>query len=195
MRRKLFVLGVALGLCLVSCGRSEQSRSKITKETPQSNTNQKVLDNTVNTNQRTAMSAPDYPEYEDAESLVKASDAVFSGIVLGITNENDAEKLPYTIYEVKIDTLYQGKVEEDVIKIKHLNTGTKGDALRIEEGVRYLFLVELYEDSYPSLVNTRQSFFQMDSEGTKGIGEESTNKETGGQKISIDDVLAVVSDN
>ena len=198
MRRILFLFGVVLSICLVSCGRSEQISSDKREEGSKIPSGQEVQDDTGNVNQAVVQSSSDYPEYEDAESLVKASDAIFSGVVLDITKEDlrvlkakDAEKLPYYIYEVKIDTLYQGKVSENVIKIKHFNTGIKEDALDIEKGVPYLFLVEWYDDSYPSLVNADQSIFEMDTKQIKGTKGYSTNKE---QKISFDDVMAIISD-
>lgn len=201
MVRILFIFGAALSICLVSCGRSERIPLDKIKEDSKITSDQEVQNNTSDVNQGVVRSSLDYPEYEDAESLVKASDAIFSGTVLDITNEDlciskgkDAEKFPYIIYEVKIDTLYLGKVTEDVLKIKHFNTGDQEDAPHIAKGVPYLFLVEVYDDSYPSLINADQSFFEMDTKKTKGPKKDNSNKEAGEQKISFDDVMAIVSD-
>lgn len=200
MRKKLIILCVATGLCLFGCGKSDSTNSQITKEDSGVIAEQTVQNYANSTNQENVVSIPDYPEYEDAESLVAGSDAVFSGTVLGVTEEDlnitknqEAEKMPYFIYEVKIDTLYQGKITEDVIKIKHLNSGTENSALAIEKGSRYLFLVELYDDVYPSLINANQSFFEMDAAQNKGLRKKGAGKENQEQKISLDDILSVVA--
>lgn len=200
MKKKVIILCVATGLCLFGCGKSDSTKSQITKEDSGVITEQTVQNHANSTNQEKVVSIPDYPEYEDAESLVAGSDAVFSGTVLGVTEEDlnitknqDAEKMPYFIYEVKIDTLYQGKITEDVIKIKHLNSGTENTALAMEKGSRYLFLVELYDDAYPSLINANQSFFEMDAAQNKGLRKKDAGKENQEQKISLDDILSVVA--
>lgn len=201
MRRILFIFGALMSICLVSCGQSEQITSDKRKEESNVTSEQEIQKNTGDVNQVIVRSSADYPEYEDAESLVKASDAIFSGIVLDITKEDlcvskgkDAEKLPYIIYEVKMDTLYKGQVTEEVLKIKHFDTRSEEDVPRIAKGVPYLFLVEVYDDSYPSLVNADQSFFELDAE-KKGTKKYNSNRETEDYKISFDDIMAIVSDN
>lgn len=200
IKKKLIILCVVTGLCLFGCGQSDSTNSRITKEDSGVIAEQTVQNYANSTNQEKVVSIPDYPEYEDAESLAAGSDAVFSGTVLGVTEEDlnitknkDAEKMPYFIYEVKIDTLYQGKITEDVIKIKHLNSGTENSALAIEKGSRYLFLVDLYEDSYPSLVNTNQSYFKMDAAQNMELRKNGAGKENQEQNISLDDILSVVA--
>lgn len=199
MKKKLIILCIATGLCLSGCGKSDATKPLKIKEDSGIIAGQSVEDGANSTNQEKVVSIPDYPEYEDAESLVAGSDAVFSGTVLGvmeedlnITKNQEAEKMPYFIYEVKIDTLYQGKITEDVIKIKHLNSGTENSALAIEKGSRYLFLVELYDDVYPSLINANQSFFEMDAAQNKGLQKKGAGKVNQEQKISLEDILSVV---
>lgn len=200
MKKNVFILCIATGLWLSGCGKSDATKPPKTKEDSGNIAEQSVENGANSIKQEKVISLPEYPEYEDAESLVANSDAVFSGTVLGMTEEDlkitkdqDAERMPYFVYEIKIDTLYQGKITEDVIKIKHLNTGTENDALAIERGSRYLFLVELYEDVYPSLINANQSYFKMDAAQNKELRKKETGKENQGRNISLDDIMSVLA--
>lgn len=200
MKNKVILLCVAAGVCLSGCGRAHITKPPKTKEDSGVMAEQTVENHMHATKQEKVNSVPDYPEYEDAESLVAGSDAVFSGTVLGVTEEDlnitkdqDAEKLPYFIFEVKIDTLYQGEITENVIKIKHFNHGTENGALAIEAGNQYLFLVKLFDDAYPSLINANQSFFEMNTEQNKGLRRKGAEKEIQDQKISLQDILSIVA--
>lgn len=203
MKKSILALCITMGICLAGCGQSEQSKKGTDKKAAQvaKENNSNASEQSSNEN---SASSPDYAVYEDAKSLVDASDSVFSGTVVGISHEDlkiyegeGAEKFPYIIYEVKKDTLYDGEEVDDVLKIKQLDAGNENQenvTAGIEKGKKYLFIVETYEDSYPSLINVEQSVFEMDSDKsndiqTYSLGTEKDDK----KKISLEDVLSIVS--
>lgn len=150
----------------------------------------------------------DYPEYENANMLVDSTDLIFSGTVKDISyekldvrtekeegSETDGEELPYTIFEISVDQVYKGSIDGDTIRIKRLGEQTDdtehdlSDAVEISIGNKYLFLTETYEDSYPSLVNTAQSVYNM--EDAQGEGAVSDGKSSD-QDITLSDIMKII---
>lgn len=203
MKKSILTLCVIMGICLAGCGQSKQTKTGVDEKAAQV-AKEDNSDVSIESSNENSAAAPDYEEFEDAKSLVDASDSVFSGTVVGISHEDlkiyegeGAEKFPYIIYEVRKDTLYDGEEVGNVVKIKQLDTGNDNQENAtngIVKGKKYLFVVETYKDSYPSLINADQSVFKMDSDSSNGIqtyslGTEKDDKE----KISLEDVLSVVS--
>ena len=125
----------------------------------------------------------EYPSYNTAQELVDEADLVFSGTIESISYEMldvraESEKdsvadldqsygIPYTIYKVKVDSIYKGSSEERYISIKCLG-GEADDnqyivegAVTLQEGERYLLLIKIFENTYPSLMNAAQSAYNM----------------------------------
>lgn len=125
----------------------------------------------------------EYPSYDTAQELVDEADLVFSGTVESIsyemldvrsetgkdsvTGSDQSQKIPYTIYQVEVDSVYKGSADETDISIKC--PGGEADdnryvvegALVLQEGERYLFLTKTFETTYPSLLNVTQSAYNM----------------------------------
>ena len=73
----------------------------------------------------------DYPMYDTAQNLVDAADLVFTGKVENITYEmmdikmesgpdsmtglEEASKVPYTIFEIKVSNIYKGNTTDETI--------------------------------------------------------------------------------
>ncbi|MDE6420088.1 MAG: hypothetical protein K2K87_06135 [Lachnospiraceae bacterium] len=123
----------------------------------------------------------EYPSYDTAQELVDEADLVFSGTIESVSYEMldvraESEKdsvadldqsysIPYTIYKVKVDSIYKGSSEESYISIKC--PGGEADeyivegAAALQEGERYLLLIKIFENTYPSLLNAEQSAYNM----------------------------------
>ena len=203
MKKSILVLCITMGICLAGCGQSNQIKTGTDKKTAQVAKENNSDDSKQSSSEKTTI-IPDYAVYEDAKSLVDASDCVLSGTVVEISHEDlkiyegeDAEKMPYIIYKVKKDKVYDGEEVDDVLKIKQLDAGDKNQGnvtSGIEVGKKYLFIVETYDDFYPSLINADQSVFEMDSDSSNDIQTYSLEtKKNDKDKISLDDVLSVVS--
>lgn len=142
----------------------------------------------------------DYLVYHTAESLVDASDFVFSGQVVGIDYERldvrtesgvdsmtgleDAEPLPYTLYEIAIIEKYKGEYESDRVILKCPGSDmdkSLADAAEIRLNEQYLFLAAEFPDTYPSLLNTTQAVWPLKETGS-GNGKEA---------ITLDQILEV----
>lgn len=145
-------------------------------------------------------SSTDYPEYENADTLVDAADLIFRGTVKEFSDKpliktDKAEKLPYTIFEISVGQVYKGSIDGDTIRIKRPGRRTEderyglsdvSDATEIRIGGTYLFLTKTYEDSYPSLVNLTQSVYSMEDEQKE---EADSDGKTSNQGISLSDIL------
>ncbi|MBO4807822.1 MAG: hypothetical protein J5537_02190 [Lachnospiraceae bacterium] len=125
----------------------------------------------------------DYPSYESAKDMVNAADLIFSGKIKnsksefldvktekGKDRETGLEKstaIPYTIYEISVSKIYLGNKDEAVIYIKcpggtiDNKTFVSEATERLRPDVEYLFLAKTFENSYPSLINDTQSFYDM----------------------------------
>lgn len=145
----------------------------------------------------------DYPVYDTARTLVDAADLVFTGKVtdiryemLDIKTEVGADSLtgleesdsdPYTMFEVEVSHIYKGDITDTTIVLKR--PGGKFDtvnyildgASEINIGEGYLFAVETYEDSYPSLLNANQASYHLAVSDKNGDGN----------KITCSEILAI----
>lgn len=161
-----------------------------------------------NTEKNTVTKSADYPEYEDANTLVDSTDLIFSGTVKDISYEKldvrtekgesfetDGEEFSYTIFEISVDQVYKGSIDGDTIRIKRLSGKTddteyvSSDAIEISIGNKYLFLAETYEDSYPSLVNMTQSVYNMGDAQGKGTVSYRKNPN---QDITLSDIMKII---
>lgn len=164
-----------------------------------------------NTEGSTVSVSAEYPEYENANTLVDSSDLIFSGTVKDISyeqldvrtekeegSETDGEKLPYTIFEISVDQVYKGSIDGGTIRIKRLGEQTDDtesdlsdldDAIDISIGNTYLFLTKTYADSYPSLVNMAQSAYNM--EDAQGEGTMSYRMDSN-QDITLSDIMKII---
>ena len=127
----------------------------------------------------------EYPSYDTANDLVNSADLIFSGTVESISYEDlnvrtesgtdsttglsSSDSIPYTIYEIKVDTIYKGTAQEDTISIKVPGGEIDGtqyivdDAPTISLGETYLFLTKTYENTYPSLLNVTQATYDLNA--------------------------------
>lgn len=125
----------------------------------------------------------DYMVYDTAESLVEASDFVFSGTVVNISYEMldvrteqgvdsmtglaETEPLPYTLYEIEITEKYKGTYDTDHIILKRPGgvfddaTYKVADATEILSNESYLFVAAEFPNSYPSLLNATQASYNL----------------------------------
>lgn len=147
----------------------------------------------------------EYPSYDTAQELVDEADLVFSGTIESVSYEMldvraESEKdsvadldqsysIPYTIYKVKVDSIYKGSSEESYISIKC--PGGEADdnqyivegAAALQEGERYLLLIKIFENTYPSLLNAEQSAYNMNEPNV-------ISAEDGG--ITLSDILDIL---
>ena len=146
----------------------------------------------------------EYPSYDTANDLVNSADLIFSGTVGSISYEDlnvrtesgtdsttglsSSDSIPYTIYEIKVDTIYKGTTQEDTISIKVPGGEIDGtqyivdDAPTISLGETYLFLTKTYENTYPSLLNVTQATYDLNAPEAY---EENTDKITLSQILEI----------
>src|SRR5699024_2987096 len=127
----------------------------------------------------------DYPMYDTAQNLVDAADLVFTGKVENITYEmmdikmesgpdsmtglEEASKVPYTIFEIKVSNIYKGNTTDETISLKR--PGGNFDtivyelegATPINQGEEYLFVAQTFENFYPSLVNVDQAVYDLNA--------------------------------
>ena len=129
----------------------------------------------------------DYPQYNSASALVKQADAVVSGKVTNVqykmldvstqsgkdseTGLESSTAMPYTLYTISVDKVYKkdktlsdstitikcpgGKFDNTVYKLEN--------AKAIEKGKKYMFLLNSYNNSYPSMLNVTQASYDMDN--------------------------------
>lgn len=143
-----------------------------------------TAENTGDTGVATIIHA-EYPYYDTANDLVNSADFIFSGTVEGVSyemldvrTERDTDSaagssssfgIPYTIYEIKVDTVYKGTAQEDTVSIKVPGGEMDGNQYIIEDapaislGETYLFLTETYENTYPSLLNVTQAAYDLNA--------------------------------
>lgn len=146
----------------------------------------------------------EYPSYDTASDLVNSADLIFCGVVENISYEEldvqtesgtdattglaSSHSIPYTIYEIKVDTIYKGTAQEDTISVKVPGGEMDGNQYIIENapaislGETYLFLTETYENTYPSLLNVTQAAYDLNAPETY---EEDTDKITLSQILEI----------
>lgn len=179
-----------------------------TDSTPPVQDNKAPINAKDNAEKSTVAISADYPEYENANTLVDSSDLIFSGTVKGISyeqldvrtkkeegSETDEEKIPYTIFEISVEQVYKGSIDGDTIRIKRPGGQTDdtehivSDAPEISIGNTYLFLTETYDNSYPSLVNETHSVFNM--EDAQGEGTVS-NRTDPNQNITLSDIMKII---
>lgn len=127
----------------------------------------------------------DYPMYDTAQNLVDAADLVFTGKVENIRYEmldikmesgpdsmtglEEASKVPYTIFEIKVSNIYKGNTTDETIYLKR--PGGNFDtivyelegATPINQGEEYLFVAQTFENFYPSLVNVDQAVYDLNA--------------------------------
>lgn len=161
------ILLAGITLTLVACGSPADS-----------------AENTGNAGAVTVIHA-EYPYYDSANDLVNSADFIFSGTVEGISCEildvrtepdtdsaagpSSSSGIPYTIYEIKVDTVYKGTAEEDTVSIKVPGGEMDGNQYIIENapaislGETCLFLTETYEHTYPSLLNVTQATYDLNA--------------------------------
>lgn len=120
----------------------------------------------------------DYPEYQDANSLVDAADMVFIGTVNRVTEENlsisqnSDETLLYNVVEVTVHEVLKGTYTDEDISIKVLGGVVGDNSLQLEDGIavnvegEYLFTVATFANSYPSLLNMTQSVYDTSEPAT-----------------------------
>lgn len=193
-------------VCLASGCALSPKKSEIAETQKAAATN--VEDNAE---ESTVSISAEYPEYENASTLVDSTDLIFSGTVKDISYEQldvrtereegseiDGGKLPYMIFEISVDQVYKGSIDGDTIRIKRLGGQTDdtenglsdlNDAIEISIGNTYLFLTETYDDSYPSLVNMTQSAYNM--EDAKGEGTMSYRMDSN-QDITLSDIMKII---
>ncbi len=147
----------------------------------------------------------EYPSYDTAQELVDEADLVFSGTVENITYEmldvrsetgedsmtglSQSQSIPYTIYEVKVDSIYKGSSSETYISIKCPGGESDNEQYIVEggavlqEGEMYLFLTKTFENTYPSLLNVTQSAYNMNEPNALSAEE---------GKITLSDILDIL---
>ncbi len=125
----------------------------------------------------------DYPEYESPEDIYEVSDLIISGTIINQRYENlniltdngkesdtglkESSEIPYTIYEIRISEIFKGECVEDTIYVKcpgGIINGVKyvsSITENLAEEKKYLFLLKTFDDSYPSLINDTQSYYDM----------------------------------
>ncbi|MCD8119975.1 MAG: hypothetical protein LUE29_10960 [Lachnospiraceae bacterium] len=115
--------------------------------------------------QKTQLSSQDAYWFADTEELVAQADLIFTGKVTEISQKMSENDLPYTIYEVEIDTVYKGDTDDGTIQIRI--SGGESDRysvqndLTVAEGGSYLFCVETYENEAPCILNDTQAVFDL----------------------------------
>lgn len=135
----------------------------------------------------------EYPEYETNKELIEKADLIFTGVIINASYEyldvkseqgkdpmtglDEASKIPYTIYEIKVTQLYKGNKQDETIYIK-CPGGKVGEDVyvselqnRMEIGIEYLFLAETYDTSYPSLLNDTQALYSMENADSPELSE------------------------
>ena len=188
MKKKVAILLSSVMICtLVACGNVDTSSDK-----GQNQAQESIIDYGEQSEEVTVVSA-DYPEYESAEGLVNAADIVFSGMVIDTQSEyidikmedgkdsstglDEASPVPYTIYSIKVERIYKGDTQEEIIKIKCPGGNIDGSIFvseindQIEEGQNYMFLVKTFENSYPSLLNDTQSVYNLNKSDDEWLNE------------------------
>ncbi len=147
----------------------------------------------------------EYPLYDTAQELVGEADLVFSGTIESVSYEmldvrtdtgedsvtglSQSQKIPYTVYEVKVDSIYKGDSSETYISIKCPGGETDDSQYIVEggtflqEGESYLFLTKTYKNTYPSLLNATQSTYNMNEPNAVNEDED---------KITLSDILDVL---
>ena len=125
----------------------------------------------------------DYPEYESTEDIYEVSDLIISGTIINQRYENlniltdngkesdtglkESSEIPYTIYEIRISEIFKGECVEDTIYVKCPGGTINGVKYvssiteNLAEEKEYLFLLKTFDDSYPSLINDTQSYYDM----------------------------------
>lgn len=204
MKKGFVALLLSFSLCaLVACGSSQQqdvSDGENVEGAENVEDGEQEDEGTI----ATSFSA-EYPSYATANDLVETADLVFSGTVKGISYEDldvrvgsgedsatgisSSGNIPYTIYEIDVDTVYKGTAEEDVVRIK-VPGGEKDGKLyiadgapKISEGEEYLFLAETYENTYPSLLNLSQSTYDLDAAEAQDEGSD---------KITLSEIMELL---
>lgn len=149
----------------------------------------------------------DYPEYADAVELTDKATLIFSGTVdskrcelLDIREVKtgelpDEEKALYTLYEISVDKVYKGHIDNEKICVKvsggELEKGRYiyiGETVNLDIQSKYLFLASDYDNEYLNLININQSVYSMDNKvGKKDIW--AVNNSTG---ITLSEILNII---
>lgn len=101
----------------------------------------------------------------------------------------ESEKIPYTIYTIKIEEIYKGDYASESVNIKVPGGESDStvyvlDGNELSENTEYLFLTKTYDNSYPSLLNMTQAYFAMNEPTAIDEGRDNG--------ISLSEVLEVL---
>lgn len=146
----------------------------------------------------------DYPYYDTAEHLVHGADLIFYGTVENISyemldirekkdSETDTDEMPYTLYTLHVEKLFQGSADGKKITIKVPGGIFEDQEYVLEDGPEllmgntYLILAQSYENTYPSLLNSSQSSYDINAPQPQ--------TDSGEQQINLADILAILEEN
>ena len=118
----------------------------------------------------------DYPFYESVKAAVNSADLIFTGKIISQKYELTSE-IPYTIYEIQVSKMYFGSTDDKTIYIK-CPGGKIDDKTYISEmtknlkpEIEYLFLAKSFKNTYPSLINDTQSFYDLNDKDNTELNE------------------------
>lgn len=131
----------------------------------------------------------DYPYYQTFEDMTKKADSIFEGEVLSsavyainpsksddfmkLLHDNEKpenDDFVYTVYEIKVLTVYKGTLELNAtIRIKVLGGNVGNDVytdlkdVSFEHGYEFLFLTASFSNEFMpwSLINPEQGYYQI----------------------------------
>ena len=124
-KKMIYFLMITIFIFLSACGNTYES---IQTE------NQISVENNFQVGIAKRTMIADYPMYDTAQNLVDAADLVFTGKVENIRYEmldikmesgpdsmtglEEASKVPYTIFEIKVSNVYKGNTTDETIYLK-----------------------------------------------------------------------------
>ena len=187
----IFFLTIAMACILVACNDARMPDDAV--ETGANWVSEDQTEDQIYDSKEVMVITADYPVYDSAKELIDTADIIFSGSVVdskceyldvksekgkdSSTGLEEASPVPYTIYSIKIEKMYKGESQEDVIKIKCPGGIIDGIEYaseiteQIKVGGQYLFLAKTYENSYPSLLNDTQAVYDLGNLEEKGVRE------------------------
>lgn len=177
MRKFKYLFLIVLLMCFtVSCGMAKNALNK-----------NKPANITVDGTEKLYVHQNgNYSEYADAYELTDKATLIFSGAVdskrcelLDIREVKtgelpDEEKILYTLYEISVDKVYKGQIDNEKICVKvsggELEKGRyiyTGETVNLDIKSKYLFLASDHNNEYPNLINANQSVYSMDNKVRK----------------------------
>lgn len=152
-----------------------------------------IADNDEETSEEIVVIQADYPFYESAKDIVNSADLIFAGKItdqkyeyLDVKSEKGkdpetglekASAIPYTIFEIQVSKMYFGSTDDKTIYIK-CPGGKIDDKTYISEmtknlkpEIEYLFLAKSFKNTYPSLINDTQSFYDLNDKDNTELNE------------------------